>query len=369
MVSKAAVRIAALGFSLVAGAGLALLYPLHASAARDAAKAGPAEQAANSFLLALTPEQRTAATFAADAKERTDWHFIPKDRVGLAFHKMDDTQSELLGPLLATALSENGLVLTRGVMKHENTLRRVEVESSTWTQARPRDPGLYFTTIFGKPSSDAPWAWRFEGHHLSVNVTQLPGQPTIVAPLFIGANPARVPTGANMGFRLLPEEEDFARALMRALTAERQKKALIAETAFEDILTRNDPKVQGIEAAGLAASEMSAADQRQLRKLLNVYIARFNADYGRDVLDRIEKSGFGKIRFAWAGSTDIGAPHYYRIHGPTLLVEYDNTQNNANHIHTVWRDLQRDLGGDALRAHYQRASHDEQSRVARLSRP
>jgi hypothetical protein len=359
MVSKAA-KVVAMACAVLAGAGIAVV-------AQTGAKPGPSEQAANSFLLALTPELRTAATFPANSPERTNWHFIPKDRLGVSLLKLDPAQSDLLGPLLATALSEEGLVLARGVMKHENTLRRVEVESNTWTQARPRDPGLYHTSIFGTPSTATRWAWRFEGHHLSVNVTQAPGQPTIVAPLFIGANPARVPTGANMGFRLLPDEEDFARALMRMFTAEHRQKALIADTAFDDILTRNDPKVQGIEAAGIEASAMSFAEQRQLRKLLSVYVARFNADYGRDVLNRIEKAGFGKIRFAWAGPADVGAPHYYRIHGPTLLVEYDNTQNGANHIHTVWRDLQRDLGGDALSAHYRSEPHAHGERLARAA--
>lgn len=344
----------AIGLSVAAGAGLALMFT-PAGAARTTDRDGAAEQAANAFLASLPAELRAKVSFAADSPERLAWHYIPKERVGAPLLNLDDAQSELLGPLLASALSAEGLLAARGVMKHENTLRRVESETNTWTQARPRDPGLYYTTVFGTPSAKAPWAWRFEGHHLSINVTQLPGQPPIVAPVFVGANPAKVLTGANAGYRLLAAEEDLGRELITMMTSEHRKVAIIADKALDEIVTRNDPKVQGLDAAGLTAAAMAPAERKQLRRLLELYAARMTGASAKDVLARIDRAGFEKVRFAWAGGTEPGAPHYYRIHGPTVLVEYDNTQNEANHIHTVWRDLERDLGGDALRAHYQGA--------------
>jgi hypothetical protein len=342
--------------AVAAGAGAAL-FLTPADAAKATAHAGAADKAAAAFLASLPPELRKTATFPIGSPERLAWHFIPKERVGVSLLKLDDAQSELLGPLLATALSPEGLLAARGVMKHENILRRVETEAGV--DASRRDPGLYYTTVFGTPAAAAPWAWRFEGHHLSINVTQLPGQPPIVAPLFVGANPARVLAGPNAGFRLLAAEEDLGRELITMLSPERRKIAMIDATAFPDIITRNDPKVQGLATAGLAAGDMSTEERAQLKRLLELYVGRLTADAARDALARIERAGFEKVHFAWAGGTETGAPHYYRIHGPTVLIEYDDTQNNANHIHTVYRDLEHDLGGDVLRAHYRSAGSDD----------
>ena len=346
-------KVAAVGFSLAAGAAGALLAT-SADAAREADRVSAAA-AANAFLKSLPQDLRAAASFPIDSPERLAWHFIPKERVGVSLLKLDDTQSELLGPLLAAAMSPEGLLATRGVMKHENILRRVETEAGVANASR-RDPGLYYTAVFGKPSDRAPWSWRFEGHHLSINVTELPGEPPVVAPLFMGANPARVLSGPNAGFRLLAAEEDLGRELMRMLPDSRRTAATIRDTAFADIVTGNDPKVQKLELAGLAAADMSADERAQLRRLIELYTGRMNAASAKEALARLDRAGFDKVRFAWAGGIESGQPHYYRIHGPTLLIEYDDTQNEANHIHTVYRDLERDFGGDALRAHY-RLSH------------
>ena len=337
--------------SLAAGAVAALVLPQHADAAKAGAKVGAAESAAREFLASLPADLRARTAFPIDSPERLAWHFVPKDRVGASLLELDDTQSELLGPLLATALSPEGLLAARGVMKHENILRRIETAAGAPLASR-RDPGKYHITVFGAPGAGAPWAWRFEGHHLSINVTQLPGAPPIVAPLFIGANPATVPDGLEAGFRLLAAEEDVGRELIKMLPAERRKTALIRETAFADILTGNDPKVKPLELEGLAAADMSSDERAQLRSLVELYAGRMNAASAKDTLARIDRAGFEKLHFAWAGGIETGAPHYYRIHGPTVLIEYDNTQNDANHIHTVYRDLERDLGGDVLRAHY-----------------
>lgn len=341
-----------------AGCGAALLFTPTADAAKPANRDGAAEIAARAFLASLSPELRKAATFPANSPERLAWHYVPKDRVGISMLQIDDAQSEELGPLLATALSAEGLLAARGVMKHENILRRVETEAQVPNAASRRDPGLYYTAVFGTPGAHAPWAWRFEGHHLSINVTQLPGQPPIVAPLFVGANPARVLSGPNAGFRLLAAEEDLGREMVQLLPPDKLNVALISKDAPAEILTRNDPKVSPLALEGLAAADMTERERAQLRRLLDLYLARMTADAAKDAMARIERAGFEKVHFAWAGGTESGQPHYYRIHGPTVLIEYDDTQNDANHIHTVYRDLERDLGGDALRAHYRSDRHD-----------
>jgi Protein of unknown function (DUF3500) len=342
-------RTAAVVFSVAAGALGALAISRHADAARITTQDGPPEAAARAFLASLPADLRRSASFPFDSADRTTWYFIPRERVGVSLLKLDDPQSELLGPLLATALSPEGLLEARGVMKHENILRRVETEAGV--DAARRDPGLYYTSVFGKPGGAAPWGWRFEGHHLSISVTQLPGEPPVVGPIFIGANPARVLTGPQTGFRLLAAEEDLGRELITMLSQAGRKTATLSETAYPEIVTGNDPKVRPLQIEGLAAADMSATEQQQLRRLIDLYIGRLTAASAREAWARLEHAGFAKVHFAWAGGIEPEQKHYYRVHGPTLLIEYDNTQNDANHIHTVYRDLERDFGGDALRPH------------------
>jgi hypothetical protein len=342
-------RLAGIALSLAAGVSGALLVSPDAGAER-AGKDGAAEIAATAFLKALPADLRKRASFALDSPERTHWNFVPMTRSGVSLLELDDRQSELLGPLLASALSPEGLLEARGVMKHENILRRVETEAGVADVTR-RDPGHYYAAVFGQPSGAAPWAWRFEGHHLSINVTQLPGQPPVVAPVFVGANPAQVKTGPQTGFRLLAQEEDLGRELMTSLSPDSRKAAMISDTAFSEIVSGNDPKVRPLSLEGLAAGAMSATEKAQLRALIELYVGRVNPAAARDALTRLDRAGFDLVRFGWAGSIESGEKHYYRVHGPTLLIEYDNTQNDANHIHTVYRDLDRDFGGDALRAH------------------
>jgi hypothetical protein len=342
------IKIVATGLALATGA-LAALWLTPGNAAR--AGKNEAADAANAFLKSLPADLRSASSFALESPERFDWHFVPRARIGASLLKLDDKQAELVGPLLATALSPEGLVSARGIIKHENILRYVE--TTRGIDASRRDPGLYYTSVFGKPSANTAWAWRFEGHHLSLNVTQFPGSAPVIGPLFMGANPATVPSGAQAGFRLLAQEEDLGRALITLLPTERRQVAMIRDTAFSDILTGNDREVK-LELAGLPAADMNAVERQALRALVELYTDRLVGDSAQEVLARLDRAGFDKLRFAWAGSIESGQPHYYRVHGPTLLIEYDNTQNDANHIHTVYRDLERDFGGDALRAHYGR---------------
>ena len=311
--------------------------------------------AARTFLATLNASQRAAVSFPFDDPERTGWAYVPQERAGIPLKAMEAEQRAAAFGVLGTGLSDRGTALARGIIELEGTLGALEgAVSGLWLR---RDPELYYMALFVGPGSTPPWGWRFEGHHLSVNVTELGAHGRIVAPLFMGANPARVPSGPREGHRLLAAEQDLAFELLQMLDAPQRARATIAAQTFGDIVTRNDPTVRPMAFAGLPAAEMTIAQQRQLRRLLELYAGRMADSSASGQLQRIEDAGFGRLHFAWAGAHQPGNPHYYRIHGPTVLVEYDNTQNGANHIHTVWRDLENDFGGDLLRKHYVRQPH------------
>lgn len=307
---------------------------------------------ARTFLSTLSDRQRAVATFPFDDPERTRWAYVPQRRTGIPLQAMDAEQRAAAFELLGTGLSERGTGLARGIIELEGTLRELE---GLW--GLRRDPELYYLSLFAGPGGPHPWGWSFEGHHLSVNVTDLGPHGQIVAPLFMGANPARVPSGPQEGTRLLAAEEDLAFELLHMLDLRQRARATIAARTSGDILTRNDPVVGPMAFAGLPAAEMTIAQQRQLRRLLELYAGRMADSSASRQLQRIEEAGFERLHFAWAGAHQPREPHYYRIHGPTVLVEYDNTQSGANHIHTVWRDLENDFGGDLLRRHYARQPH------------
>lgn len=305
---------------------------------------------AQDFLSTLNDRQRADASFSFDDPQRIRWAYVPQPRIGVPLKAMDPQQRQAALGVLSTGLSQRGTDLARGVIELEGILGRLEGSAM-------RDPELYYLALFAGPGGPLPWGWRFEGHHLSVNVTELGPHGLIVAPVFMGANPARVPSGSRQGFRLLAAEEDVAFELLQMLDPRQRDRATIAAGTFGDIVTRNDPVVRPVAVAGLPAAEMTIAQQQQLRRLLELYAGRMADSSASRQLQRIDAAGFGRLHFAWAGAHRPGAPHYYRIHGPTVLVEYDNTQNGANHIHTVWRDLENDFGGDLLKRHYARQPH------------
>ncbi|HEY0038958.1 MAG TPA: DUF3500 domain-containing protein [Longimicrobium sp.] len=311
---------------------------------------------ARTFLSTLNDGQRAVASFPFDDADRTGWAYVPQRRTGIPLQVMDDEQRAAAFELLGTGLSERGTRLARGIIELEGILRELEGAAGSLLGPR-RDPELYYLALFAGPGGTHPWGWRFEGHHLSVNVTDLGPHGQIVAPLFLGANPARVPSGPTQGHRLLAGEEDLAFELLRMLDPRQRARATIAGQTFGDIVTRNVPVVKPMAFAGLPAAEMTIAQQRQLRRLLELYAGRMADSSAARQLQRIDRAGFERLHFAWAGAHQPREPHYYRIHGPTVLVEYDNSQGGANHIHTVWRDLENDFGGDLLRRHYARQPH------------
>jgi uncharacterized protein DUF3500 len=323
--------------------------------------------AATKFLNSLTPEQRQQATFAFNGDERTHWNFIPTElfpRSGLTVKQMNQSQRTLAHELLKTGLSQRGYMTATQIMELENVLAALESapRSVAAQLLQPnrfvRDPQRYFFSIFGTPSTRNAWGWRVEGHHMSLHFTVVNGTLVAGAPIFFGSNPAEVREGPKKGTRVLGPEEDAARSLLESFDASQREKAIINGTAPNDIVTMAKVKVDPLSPMGIPTSALTAGQRTLLRKLVDVYAGYMADDIAADRLARIEKAGWDKVAFAWAGPVERGYKHYYRVQGPTFLIEYDNTQNDGNHIHSVWRDFNGDFGEDLLREHVNGTPHD-----------
>ena len=294
----------------------------------------------------LTPGQHKDAVFALTAQERENWHYIPRARQGIPFKAMTDAQRKLARTLLESGLSEHGIAQADMVIALERVLFDIE-------KAPHRDDSLYYFSIFGEPSATGTWGWRVEGHHLSLNFTLVDGQRIVATPNFVGANPGEVRlAGPKLGSRALATEEDLGRALVLSCSDAQRAKAIVSDKAPGDILTRNDNVAKPQEPAGLGYAEMNAAQQAQFKALVAVYANRLRSEVADVELKNIADSGWNRLSFAWAGSLQPGQGHYYRIQSPDFIIEYDNTQNNANHVHTAWRVFTGDFGRDLLQDHY-----------------
>ena len=328
----------------------------NASSQADALSSAGADmaQAANAFLASLSPEQKSKASFDFKDEERYNWHFIPRARKGLPLKEMDHAQRPLAHALLSSGLGQKGYVEAVTIISLEKILADIEKGSGP-----ARDPELYFVSIFGKPDAKGTWGWRVEGHHLALNFTIVNGRAVAGAPSFYGTNPAEVRDGPRKGLRVLAAEEDLGRHLAKALDENQRKSGFLPGEVPRDILTGNARKAMLNDPAGITADKLNPQQKQMLLSLIDLYARRLRPEMAEADLRRIMDAGIEKVRFAWSGKLEPGAPHYYRIHGPTFLVEYDNTQNNANHVHTVWRDLTNDFGDDALKRHYDEAPHGE----------
>ncbi len=310
-------------------------------------------EAASIFLASLSSQQRQKVLVPMASDARTTWDYRPGIRQGISLNELETNQQQLAYGLLTSGLSHQGNIKALAIMSLERVLGDLEGPSSPID----RNPELYYITVFGAPTEEAPWAWRIEGHHLSVNFLVLDGKWIAPTPNFFGANPARVPEGPLEGLRILAAEEDLARRLLGSLGENQLKKALIDVRAPADILSNNSPRVRLDEPVGISYAEMDDKQQMLLKDLVSEYLRRVPQDVAEFRLHRIEKEGERYIHFAWAGTIQPNGPHYYRVHGPGFLAEYDNTQNNANHVHSVWRDIRDDWGDDLLERHY-RESHE-----------
>ena len=310
-------------------------------------------EAARAFVASLDSERRERAVYPFGSGERGNWHYVPKPRNGLARRDMSEAQLAASEALLRASMSESGATKALAIMENEAVLRQIEQADGTlWWD---RDPGLYLFTVFGDPSDAAPWGWRVEGHHVSLNYSVFGDELVAVTPSFLGCNRAEVLHGPHKGQRLLPDEEELGRALFTALDDAQTRRAVIYAVAPREFFTRASRRVEIARPLGVPASLMSGDQRERLMSLIRVYVQRKPADVAAQALSKIEAEGVENIVFGWAGSVHRFQPHYYRLHGPAFYVEYDNTQDNANHIHSVWRDVENDFGIDLLAEHYEAA--------------
>jgi hypothetical protein len=295
--------------------------------------------AANRFTDALDATQQAAAVFPFDSPERLNWHFIPRPRKGLSIKEMSSAQRALAFGLLHTGLGASGYLKATTIMSLEQILKDIEQGKGP-----VRDPELYFVSIFGKPSDKGRWGWRVEGHHLSLNLTLEDGKIVAATPAFFGANPAEVRQGPRSGLRTLADLEDRALRFLQALDDSQRKVAVIASEAPKDIRAANTPQPPTDAAEGIAVGDLNGEQHALIRSLVEAYAADMPGEVGAAWIDEIKKAGPEKVRFAWSGPADRNQPHAYKVQGPTFLIEFNNTQNNANHIHAVWRNMLGDFG-------------------------
>ena len=316
---------------------------------------------ATEFLSSLSEEQRKKACFPYADKERVNWHFVPRIYPGVPLQDLSADQKRLVHRLLQAALSGAGYHKTTTIMQLEDVLR--QLAEARGRKAPHRDPGRYSLAFFGvpgKPGAKDAWALRLQGHHISWNFSSVDNRIVATTPAFLGANPAEVMTGPHAGLRALPDEEDLARELLATLTAEQEKVVILADRAPKDVLCGPGRKKEILgEPKGLTHAAMEKNQQTLLEHLIQTYVHNLKRDLARAQWSKIQAAGLGKVHFAWMGSKRRGVGHYYRIHGPTFAIEYDNTQNGANHVHTVWHDLTNDFGRDPLAEHYHDHHHEK----------
>ncbi len=310
--------------------------------------------AAKAFLNGLSDEQRKQASLPFDGDERYEWAYTPIHRNGLTLREMTGPQVDLALALMDSVLSARGALTAREIMKLEATLNEWETVSrfvTPWNRTVER----YYFSVHGTPGGDKPWGIRVGGHHIGIHVTIVANDLVSVMPHFFGANPAEVRHGPDRGKRVLAAEEDVARQLLGMLDGDRKKKAITSTEAPRDILTHNSRTAKSDAAPrGLAFSAMTDKQREKLIALIQVYTGRVADDLADNLWGRID-ADLSPITFAWEGELERGKGHYYAIQGPTFLIEYDNTQNGANHIHAVLRDFAHDWGEDILASHYKTA--------------
>ncbi|MEX1269183.1 MAG: DUF3500 domain-containing protein [Balneolaceae bacterium] len=302
----------------------------------------------------LDDEQKATILLPFNSEERYPFNYIPMERKGLNIKDMTSEQRIATHNVLQASLSSQGYLKVTGIMRLEDILHELENGDLGFE----RDPELYYMTFFGQPSKQEPWGWRFEGHHMSLNFTSAANNGFSFTPAFLGSNPAEVRSGPYTGLRVLAMEEDLGRTLVNSFSASQLSKAVIMDEAPRDIVTGTDREVLLEEIAGLPASDMTELQRKLLWQVVKEYANNLKPETASVQLQRIKAAGIDSLHFGWAGGLNRGEPHYYRIHGPTVLFEYDNVQNDANHIHTVWRDIENDFGKDLLRQHYDTAPQE-----------
>ncbi len=305
-------------------------------------------------LRSATPAAAQASLMRAfTLEERSDWHYTPRRRTGIAWRDMSQAQREAATELMRTALAETGIDKVHAVMALEIALRELETFGSS------RDPQNYAFALFGEPNkATAPWGWRLEGHHLSLHWTLEGDRYVATLPQFFGANPARLPRdfgpGLEAGKRVLGEEEDRARSLLASLSPQQRASAIFDTRPYGDIVTRNAERPGPPEPKGIAFGALSAAQQAQLLALVSAFAEHLRPELKEARLARVRsQGGLETLRFGWVGAAEPGQPFYFRIQGAAFIIEFDNS--GGNHVHSVWRDFDGDWGRDILADHYRQA--------------
>ncbi|MCH8799958.1 MAG: DUF3500 domain-containing protein [Chloroflexi bacterium] len=310
---------------------------------------GQITDAAKAFVNSLNAEQKAKATFEYMDGERVFWYYPPMNRHGLALRDMEPAQRELAMAVLASGLTPESYEQAKLIIEHEEVLGPLEKEKGIVSFRR--DVELYYFTIFGEPGGKDPWGWRVEGHHISIHFSIMDDKVISTTPFFFGVNPAEVRKGPKNGLRILGGREDLAFDLMNSLDEKQVEESIICETAPADIVTFNASKASLMTYEGLPASKMNGAQKELLMALVSEYVNQVRSDLAGQKLADLEKTGLDHLHFAWAGPVSKDEPHYYRIHGGDFVVEFDNRQDGANHIHSVWRDVENDFAADVLRDH------------------
>jgi len=313
------------------------------------------ENPATQFLNSLNQAQREKAQLVFDDVSKSSWHYIPSTmwtRAGIKLDELSANQKELFHEFLKSSLSETGYIKTSKIMDLENVLREITGDSIM------RDPGKYFIAIYGNPEKDSLWAWSFEGHHISLNFTILNNVQS-VAPRFFGANPAVIPSGPRKGERTLEKEEDLGLELINSLNKEQKAIAIFQEKLFNDIVSRNSIDLEPLAPVGIKFEHLNPTQQVIFLSIIDLFLSAMPDELAKQRMGNIKGEELGELRFGWVGSTNLEKGHYYRIQGKSFLIEFDNTQNEANHIHTVWRDFDGDFGKDLIREHYKNSDHHD----------
>ena len=314
-------------------------------------------QAATAFIKTLNGEQKTEVMHPLADTLRYDWHFVPRERQGLNLKRMNDAQRKAAMHMVEVVLTDKGYQKIKDIIDLENVLRVLESRPPNDTR---RDPENYAFLVYGDPAAKDPWGWRMEGHHISLHYTSVNGHISFT-PSFLGSNPGHVLIDVpQKGRRVLGPEEDMGYELLNAFDAAQKKRVILAEKSPYEIFSLNKRRVTGMDKMeGLSMKEMTAAQKQTFTKLIALYLGRYHVTLKNQQMAQLEKAGMDNLYFAWMGDTELkigkGAGHYYRIQGPTILIEFDNTQNDANHIHTVVRDLTDDFSEDLLKAHYEKS--------------
>ncbi len=310
--------------------------------------------AAKSFLAALDSGKRAKASLPFNSEDRLNWSFVPRQRQGLPIKEMSSEERKAALTLLRSSLSAKGFTKVDTIVRLEEVLFALE-------GSRVRDPELYYFTVFGEPGGQGAWGWRYEGHHVSFNWTVLDGRLVASSPQFLGADPAEVKAGPQKGTRALAAEEDLGRALVKSLRTDQRAQSVLSQDAPRDILTSNSRQAAIQADDGIAYGKLAQEQQGLLLSLIREYASAQPLAVAQARLARV-KADLPNVKFAWMGGLEKAQGHYYRIQGSTFLIEYDNTQDNANHIHSVWREFKGDWGRDLLAEHYRTAPHHAHSR-------